>query len=434
MLKDKTIRELEALTKLARKQNNQINLSMILITLDNQKDNLSEVLDYFDENGIEIINEDVEPDSNDPDDTPIDDSTKVIPFDPSKIDIKNDKITIQSIIRRIENDELEFDSSFQRKVGLWSKKQKSQLIESIFLKIPLPAFYFGASDDDKWQIIDGLQRIGTIKEYAVDKSFALTGMEFLKDLNGCTFDQLPRALQRRIEETNLNAYLVNPSTPKNVKFNIFKRINTGGLVLTAQEIRNALYQGQAADFLLRMSKCPEFKKATDYSIHSDRMLDREFCLRFVAFTQLDFEKDYTALDDFLNSGMEYLTKASENTLEQIYLNFKQVMNISYRIFEKYAFRRINPEGRRGPVNKSIFEAWSVVLSRTNPSDIKKLIEYRSNIIVSFTALCNNYEFQNTIRSSDKTSVKMRIKNVKIIIDKLLESEEKNAQTTDGTKF
>ena len=94
MLKNKTIVELEALKDLAIKQDNKINLSMILITLDNLKDELSEVMDYFEQNGIEIINEDVEPDG----DTNEDDS-KVIPFDPSKIDIKMDKIiTALSII------------------------------------------------------------------------------------------------------------------------------------------------------------------------------------------------------------------------------------------------------------------------------------------------------------------------------------------------
>ena len=117
MLKEKTIRELEALKELAEKQDNKINLSMILITLDNLKEELSEVLDYFDQRGIEIINEDVEPDCD-----TSDNDSKVIPFDPSKIDIKMDKITISSIISRIKNDELEFDSSFQRKAGLWNKQ------------------------------------------------------------------------------------------------------------------------------------------------------------------------------------------------------------------------------------------------------------------------------------------------------------------------
>ena len=420
MLKDKTIKELEALKELAIKQDNKINLSMILITLDNFKDELSEVMDYFEQNGIEIINEDVEPegDTND-------DDSKVIPFDPSKIDIKMDKITIASIIRRIENDELEFDSSFQRKAGLWNKKQKSQLIESIFLKIPLPAFYFDASDDDRWQIIDGLQRIGTIKEYVVDQSFALTGMEFLKDLNGCKFDQLPRALQRRIEETNLNAYLVNPSTPKNVKFNIFKRINTGGLILEPQEIRNALYQGQASIFLLKMSQSVEFRKATDYSIKPDRMLDREFCLRFVCFTQLDVEKEYTVLDEFLNKGMEYLSVADENTLNQVYFDFEYVMKVSNELFGKFAFRRLNTEERRGPVNKSLFEAWSLIILGLGDNDINILKNQKEILRKKFTTLCDDYDFQNAIRASDKTSVKSRIIKIQNMINELLGKKDEN---------
>ena len=422
MLKDKTIKELEALKELAIKQDNKINLSMILITLDNFKDELSEVMDYFEQNGIEIINEDVEPDGD-----TNDDDSKVIPFDPSKIDIKMDKITIASIIRRIENDELEFDSSFQRKAGLWNKKQKSQLIESIFLKIPLPAFYFDASDDDRWQIIDGLQRIGTIKEYVVDQSFALTGMEFLKDLNGCKFNQLPRALQRRIEETNLNAYLVNPSTPKNVKFNIFKRINTGGLILEPQEIRNALYQGQAAMFLLKMSQSAEFRKATDYSIKPDRMLDREFCLRFVCFTQLDVEKEYTVLDEFLNKGMEYLSVADENTLSQVYFEFEYVMKVSNELFGKFAFRRLNTEERRGPVNKSLFEAWSLIILGLGDNDINILKNQKEILRKKFTTLCDDYDFQNTIRASDKTSVKSRISRIQNMVNELLGKKDVNDQ-------
>ncbi len=200
MFDKKYTKDLEQLEKIAYQQNKKINLSTILITLKCNQDDLQEILDFFMEKDIEIINEDVEPDSYREDEVSID--TNISPFDPSKIDIKMDKITVDSIIKRIKNEELELNSSFQRKIGLWNRQQKSQLIESLFLKIPLPAFYFDASDDDSWQIIDGLQRIGTIKEYVIDRKFALTGMEFLKDLNGLTFDKLPRALQRRIEESN----------------------------------------------------------------------------------------------------------------------------------------------------------------------------------------------------------------------------------------
>lgn len=413
-------KDLQSLEEIAKKQGNKINLSIILIAIKCDVDEVAEIVDYFVQNGIEIINEDVEPNSTEDSETS-DIDKKVTPFDPSKIDIKMDKITIDSIIKRIINNELEFDSSFQRKAGLWTKKQKSQLIESIFLKIPLPAFYFDASDDDKWQIIDGLQRIGTIKEYVVEKKFELIGLEFLNDLNGLKFEQLPRSLQRRIEETNLNAYLVNPSTPKNVKFNIFKRINTGGLVLEPQEIRNALFQGQATEFLLKMSKMDEFVRATDHSIKVDRMLDREFCLRYIAFTCLNLEDYNGNLDDFLNLGMEYLSKCSMIELDEIQEQFGIVMSDCMRIFGKFAFRRMNTEERRGPVNKALYETWSIIVKSLNRSEIEKMVEKRELLFAKYTNLCDDYIFQNAIRAADKNSVKTRIKKIKEIVEEVLNS-------------
>lgn len=413
---NKYSKDLKGLEDIASKQNNKINLSTILITLKCDMNEISEVLDYFTEKDIEVLNEDVEPDPDDSNEI----DKKVTPFDPSKIDIKMDKITIDSIIKRIINNELEFDSSFQRKSGLWSKKQKSQLIESIFLKIPLPAFYFDASNDDKWQIIDGLQRIGTIKEYVVEHSFSLTGLEFLKDLEESKFDDLPRSLQRRIEETNLNAYLVNPSTPKNVKFNIFKRINTGGLILEPQEIRNALYQGKATEFLLRMSKMEEFKQATDHSIKVDRMLDREFCLRYIAFTCLNLEEYNGVLDDFLNSGMDFLARQTDEKLGEIQIEFAKVMNDCRKIFGKFAFRRMNTEERRGPVNKALFESWSLIIKSLNSNTIENIVKNKEKLWKKYTKLCDDYMFQNAIRAADKNSVKSRIKMIRKIVMEVLE--------------
>ena len=405
-------KDIEDLKKIALKQNNKLNLSVILITLKCAIEDIPEITTYFEESGIEIINEDVEPEAEDENS-----DRRVIPFDPLKIDIKMDKITIDSIIKRIKNNEMKFDSSFQRKSGLWNRKQKSQLIESIFLKIPLPAFYFDASDDDEWQIIDGLQRIGTIKEFVFDNGFALSGLEFLKDFDGLKFKELPRSMQRRIEETNLNAYLVNPSTPKNVKYNIFKRINTGGLVLEPQEIRNALYQGKATDILLSLSKDKAFIEATDNSIKTDRMLDREFCLRYVVFTQFDIEEKYVGgLEEFLNSGMDYLSNISDDQFERIKNGFERTMNICKRIFGKFAFRRLNTEARRGPVNKALFETWSFIISNSSDEDAK-FLEVNKNIVMEkFTELCDDYTFQNAIRAADKTSVKTRIKLVSDLVE------------------
>ena len=408
-MKNQKENAIEELVVIANKQNNKINLSTILITTKCEPEHVSDVINQLTYQGIDVVTDDVEPDVDDiNEEGEID--RKVSPFDPSKIDIKMDKITIDSIIKRIKNDELEFDSSFQRKVGLWSRKQKSQLIESILLKIPLPAFYFDASNDDKWQIIDGLQRIGTIREYVVEKSFVLGGLEFLRDLEGLNFDELPRSMQRRIEETNLNAYLVNPSTPKNVKFNIFKRINTGGLILEPQEIRNALYQGQATEFLQELSKTDAFIKATDYSIKTDRMLDREFCLRYIAFVCMDY-------DEYNGNMDEYQNKCTKRELNEIKEHFEYVMNNCREIFGKQAFRRMNTSERRGPVNKALFEAWSMIISDMDSDRIQILIKKRKSLQDDFTKLCNEYDFQNALRASDKNSVKTRIEGIRTIVYK-----------------
>ena len=178
-------KDIESLIEIAKKQDYKINLSMILITLKLKTDEIQDIIDIFNAEGIDVVSEDVEVDNED---IVSDDALNVIPFDPSKIEIENKMLPIDSILKKIKYNELEFDSSFQRKAGLWNPIQKSQLIESILLKIPLPTFYFDASDDDNWQIIDGLQRISTLKEFAVEQTLSLSGMEFLKDLNGFKYD------------------------------------------------------------------------------------------------------------------------------------------------------------------------------------------------------------------------------------------------------
>ena len=416
MLNEQEIQDADRLIEIAEKQGYKINLSTVLISIKYDETKISEMLTYIEEKGVEIITEDVEPDFDEPSEL----DSKVTPFDPSKIDIKMAVINVDSIIKRINNEELELDSAFQRKAGLWNTRQKSQLIESIFLKIPLPAFYFDATNDDKWQVIDGLQRITTIKDYVIEQNFALSGMEFLRDLEGLKYHDVPRSLQRRLEETQLNTYQVNPSTPKNVKFNIFKRINTGGLTLEAQEIRNALYQGKSTDFLKKLALCSEFKEATGYSIKSDRMLDREFCIRYVAFTEIGLEEYNGGLDDYLNNAMDFLNKSEDFVLDRIEQGFKKTMNDCYNNFGDYAFRRVNTEtGRRGPVNKALFETWSATIHSLRDDEVKILKEKKDELIEQFFKLSDDYSFQNAIKASDKTSVNYHFSAIQKIVNKIL---------------
>lgn len=415
ILREKDLEELERLVHIAKEQGNVINLNLVYMTINLNNMNYEAVMNYFIERGITMIQEDVEPDIT----AYSCEGEKIRPFDPSKINITMKPLTLDALLRRIAHEEIEFDTSFQRKAGLWNKRQKSQLIESIFLRIPLPAFYFDASDEEKWLIIDGLQRVTVLKEFVVEKTLKLQELEFFPELNGCNYDMLPRTFQRRIDETVINVYLVNPSTPENVKFNIFKRINTGGLALEPQEIRNALFQGQATRFLQECSKKECFINATGGSVKSERMMDREFVLRYVSFCYLDLNQYTGNIDEFLNEGMKYLNHINREQLEQIQKEFEFVMESAYKLLGKNSFRKICNDGRRRPINKVIFESWCYVIRTLSETQIEKMSAKRNELQRQYMQICGTTEYLYLLKVPDKKAVYARIETIRNLVQKFI---------------
>ena len=101
------------------------------------------------------------------------------PFDPARIRVETKPMVISLLMDRIRHNEIDLTPGFQRKGGIWSPKAKSQLIESLLIRIPLPAFYMDGGDESRWLIVDGLQRLSTLKAFVIDKTMKLTGLEFL---------------------------------------------------------------------------------------------------------------------------------------------------------------------------------------------------------------------------------------------------------------
>src|SRR5260370_5618703 len=246
------------------------------------------------------------------------------PFDPARIRVDTRPMVISLLMDRIRNREIDLTPGFQRKGGIWSPRAKSRLIESLLMRIPLPAFYMDGSDESKWLVVDGLQRLSTLKSYVIDKTLDLKGLEFLSECDGKKFDQLPRSLQRRILETQVTVFLIQENTPPEVKFNIFKRINTGGLPLSSQEIRHALNQGKASIFLQDLAECAEFRTATNEGIRDDRMGDRECVLRLIAFMRTPYQEYRSKnIDTFLNQCMIELNQSSDADIQVLGRRFSR---------------------------------------------------------------------------------------------------------------
>lgn len=411
---------MEQIRSIAQMNHNSISYRVLVDTLKDHNSKISQeelerMLEEISAEGIEVA---ISEDDEDYEDQNSTDQQKFIPAD---VNITPRNITVDAIVDRLEHGEINLNPDFQRNGGLWSQKQQSQLIESLMLKIPLPTFYFDASNEDKWVVIDGLQRLTAFKNFMVDKTLELEGLEYLTEFKGYTFDKLPRQYYRRIRETQITIYTVEKGTPDDVVFNIFKRINTGGLVLTPQEIRHALYQGPVTELIGKMVKEQAFKEATTNSLREIRMADREYVTRFIAFTELDYRKDYTGnIDSFLTKVLKQVNAYGDTSeYDRIYQNFIRIMEYCHSIFGKYAFRRVNSEYRRGPINKAIFELWSICFHEMENSQLDLLVERKEKVLDKFIELLSDKEFASAIKSGDKYALENRVNRAKKMLERIL---------------
>jgi hypothetical protein len=305
-----------------------------------------------------------------------------LPFDPKNIRITTDQPTISNIIERIKNNEIDLSPKFQRKSGLWKLREKSRLIESLLARIPLPTFYMDAVNDDQWIVIDGLQRLTTLKEYIIDgeigdnkKEFRLESLEFFKNCEGKKFCELERMYQRRILETQITVSKIEIADNREIQYTIFRRINTGGLPLSPQEIRHALNQGKITEFLQELAEDERFTQANWNTLNANRMEDRECILRFLVFFYYGVDSypgNNRSMDAFLNECMHKFNKEDNNIYDKLKKDFFQALELATELFDINAFRK-PPEKRINPFNKAIFESLMVALGKLKQKEQSQLL-------------------------------------------------------------
>lgn len=342
------------------------------------------------------------------------------PFDPEDIDVFTKPMTIDLLLSRIRSKAIDLQPDFQRRWGIWDKGRQSRLIESLLLRIPVPSLYAAENANEDWEIVDGVQRLYSIahfmeSELVDDDALELAGLHTLENFNGSKFHTLPTKLQRRLRETELLVHVIRKGTPPAVKYSIFERINTGSLVLSAQELRHAITPGPAREILEAWAATNEFKKATDYSVKSDRMADRELVLRFVAFRLTPYT-DYKVqdFDAFLLNAMNELNSLSMRELDELRTDFLAAMIAATKIFGNDAFRkRYSRQHTRFPINKALFETVSVNLANLSTQERDKLIERKYAAKDGIMELCQNRLFESAISqgTGDINKVRQRFSMV-----------------------
>lgn len=309
------------------------------------------------------------------------DKVEVTPYNPELIKVHQKQFSIKFIDEMIENKDIDFTPDFQRHF-VWNSMQKSKLIESLLLRIPLPLFYFAEDSEGRLTIVDGLQRLTTIKEF-MRNEFPLKHLEYLDEgVKGRYYKTDEEKGQKGIDPKyyrwfNMTQFAVNvidPSSPFKVKYDIFRRINTGGRPLKSQEIRNCLASSSLRSLLNDMISLDEFKKATASSVKPDRMEDQEVALRFIIFYDA-YKKDpslRTSYSGYMEAALDEATevyyKVNDNTHKKYLELFRNAMkNAEYLFSSKYAFRKtkkehIGSDARRQLFNKALFVAWSSQLA------------------------------------------------------------------------
>lgn len=354
------------------------------------------------------------------------------PFDAEKIRIEQRMLSLKYVKELIDDGSLNLNPDFQRNVVWKEVKRKSLLIESLMLRIPIPAFYFYEDDDSFLNVIDGLQRLNTINEYLNGK-FKLKNLQYLDKLcGGKKFADLDKKYRTRIFMTQFSVNIIDARTPTQVKYDLFRRINTGGMPLNAQEIRNSIAKPHIRDFLKRLSNSEEFLLATNSSVNDTRMAAQELILRYIAFDfAYDFDSgelkyDRSDLELFIDNVFERINKFKEDELKEIERKFLRSMNNAFILFGEYGFRKYNNldaennYSKRKLVNKSLFSSLSVILTYYTSVEISEMKE--KDALKEITDLITRDEVFSdslTVGTNSVANVQYNFKNIRKTMEDLL---------------
>ncbi|MFF1963365.1 DUF262 domain-containing protein [Streptomyces sp. NPDC058232] len=303
----------------------------------------------------------------------------VVPLEERRLVTQPYDLSLATLVDDIQRERLLLSIEYQRKY-VWDRSKGSRLIESFLLNIPVPVCYFAENEDGSYEVIDGLQRIQTIKDF-LDDEFALRGVSVVSEFEGLRYSELPLREQRRLSSRTIRCIVITDDSHPDIKFDVFERLNTGSAMLAAQELRNCIYRGSLNSFLKELA---ENKFFTDIlgGLKNNRMAYEELALRFFAVRD-DFSEYRPPLRQLLNRYMRMNRKGNPSE-EQVQAFLETCRTVSI-IFGADAFRLIRDQ-KLGAFNKALFDAIMIPLSfsdrRSAEGKAEAVRELRSELLDS----------------------------------------------------
>ena len=228
------------------------------------------------------------------------------------------------------------------------------MVESLMLGIPIPNLFMATNSDGSWEVVDGVQRLSAIAKFAGSNAvreklnlagpLILTDLEKLTKFNGLRFHELPQNIQTHFHTRSMRVVTLNDKSNALVRYDLFERLNTGGIGLTPQEIRDCVFQGKFAEKLEELAKDPNFRKVVKLTQEQQKNGTAEECvLRFFAFRDRYATFEHSVVD-FLNDYMEDASRQPKPGSDEKPLDFSPGVTAFKKTFAELA--RVFPEGLR----------------------------------------------------------------------------------------
>lgn len=343
----------------------------------------------------------------------------ITPYDPEKIKSRPMQLSLEQLYNMVtgysgtEEPEIDLKPDFQRNY-VWKGKQKSALIESLLLRIPIPTIYLNETEEGKFIVADGVQRIQTIISF-MGNDFKLSNMEYLTQFEGSFYKResysylhnkviskdnvLEPQYVRKFRGYQLTCHVIEATTPNQVKIDLFKRLNTGGTKLSHQEVRNAVMSPVFREQLKEIAEMTIYKKMITDKVNINRHVHFELILRMFAFYYYFKSEEEKSkykgntqryLDEYVERINISATKTVNNDIIEELAKRLEILNF---ILSENAFRKISKNGvewKRTSINALLLvvELFSIDVNKQyeqiNANEYEKFLQSLSPYIDSAT--------------------------------------------------